>query len=301
MRLGVALARQEDRCGPVDDTRRVAGVVDVGDVEIGILLVDQLTERRVVVVPVVGDLGKAGGQRRQRLGRRPRTGELLLVEGHRAVEIEHRDQALVEAALGDRPGGAGLRLRGQCVERLATDALERRDRVGAHALVRLRVDLLEVRVAGAHREQALLRQRHHLAAAADHEVLHARHDRVGGDVGGGDARAAEAVEGHAAGPDVVTGVEGRHTTEVAALLAHLRAGAPDHVVDVGGVEVVALGESFEHGAAEVLGVQVRQSALALLADATRGTAGVDDQCVRHGRQHGASSYCRDGHRGKLEP
>ena len=130
----------------------------MGDVEIGILLVDQLTERRVVVVPVVGDLGKAGGQRRQRLGRRTRTGELLLVEGHRAVEIEHRDQALVEAALGDRTGGAGLRLCGKGVERPTIDALERRDRVGAHALMRLRVDLLEVGVARAHRKQALLRQ-----------------------------------------------------------------------------------------------------------------------------------------------
>ena len=41
--------------------------------------------------------------------------------------------------------GAPLRLGRQRVERLARDALQRGDRVGAHALVRLRVDRLEVR------------------------------------------------------------------------------------------------------------------------------------------------------------
>ena len=68
----------------------------------------------------------------------------------------------------------------------------------------------------------------------------------------------------------------------------LRAGAPDDVVDVGGVEAVALDQRLEHGAPEVLRVQVRERALALLADAPRRAAGVDDEGVGHGR----SPWCR---------
>jgi acetyl-CoA C-acetyltransferase len=39
------MARVQDGRGAVDDTRRVAGMVDVRDVEVGILLVDELAER----------------------------------------------------------------------------------------------------------------------------------------------------------------------------------------------------------------------------------------------------------------
>ncbi len=81
---------------------------------------------------------------------------------------------------------------------------------------------------------------------------------------------------------VVAGVERGHAAEVAALLAHLRAGAPHDVVDVGGVEPVALDERGEHRRRQVLGMEMGEGALPLLADAPRGAAGVDDQCVRHG-------------------
>ena len=110
----------------------------------------------------------------------------------------------------------------------------------------------------------------------------AGHHHRRGEVVGGDARAAEPIQGHAAGPDVVAGVEGGHAAEVAALLAHLGAGAPDDVVDVGGVEPVAVDQRPQHRRTEVLGVQVRQRALALPADPSRCADGVDDQCVGHG-------------------
>src|SRR3546814_6385741 len=61
--------------------------------------------------------------------------------------------------------------------------------------------------------------------------LHAGHHRGDGHVRGGDARTAEAVEGDAAGGDVVAGVEGGHAPEVAALGADLHARAPHHVVE----------------------------------------------------------------------
>ena len=208
--------------------------------------------------------------------------ELLVVERDRAVHVQHRDQALVEAALTDRPIGASLRLGGEGVERLAGNALHRGDRVGAHTLVRLRMDLLQVGIVRTHREEALLRQRHHLGATGHDEILHARHHGMSRVVRRRDARSAEAVEGGAAGGHVVAGVERGHPTEVATLLAHLRTGAPHHVVDVGGVEPVALDERGEHRRGEVLRMQVRQGALAGLADAAWRTAGIDDQCVGHG-------------------
>ena len=168
--------------------------------------------------------------------------------------------------------GALLALEGQLVDVLARDAFERRDRVGADALVRLRMQGAQAQVAGVHHERPARRggpARHHLGAAGDHEILHARHDPGGRDVDGGDARAAEAVERHAAGADVVAGVERRHPAQVAALLAALRAGAPDDVVDFGGVEAVALGQRAQDGGAELLRMNVRQRALAGLADAAR--------------------------------
>ena len=138
-----------------------------------------------------------------------------------------------------------------------------------------------MRIVGTHRQQPLLRQRHHLGAAGHHEILHPGHDGRGRDVGAGDARPAEAVEGDTTGSDVVAGVERRHATEVAALLADLRAGSPHDVVDVGGVEAVALDERLEHGSTEVLRVEVGEGALARFADPARGAACVDDECVSH--------------------
>ena len=141
-------------------------MVDVLDVEVGVLLVDQLAEGRGVLgVAVVGDGRKARGERGERLGGGLRPGELLVVEGDRAVEVEHRDQALLEATLLDGDVGPALRFGGVGVERLAGDALDGGDGVGAHALVGLRMELLEMRVVGPHRQQALLGQRHHLGAA----------------------------------------------------------------------------------------------------------------------------------------
>ena len=257
-------------------------MVDVRDLEVGVALVDELAERgHAVGEAVVRDRGEARRQRGEGLGRRLRTRELLVVEREAAVEVEHGHQAPVEAPFLDRDGGAPLRLGRVRVERGPVDAFERCDRVGAHALVRLRVDLLEVRVAGAHRQEALLRQRHHLGPAADDEIFVAGHHHRRREVVGRDARAAEAVEGDTAGAHVVAGVERGHATEIAALLADLRAGAPDDVVDVGGVEAVPVDERAQHGCRDVLRVQVRERALPLLADAARRAAGVDDESVGH--------------------
>jgi hypothetical protein len=123
--------------------------------------------------------------------------------------------------------------------------------------------------------------RHHLGAAGDDHVLHAGHDRHGPEVRGGDARAAEPVERDAAGGDGEAGVERGHAPEVAALGADLGAGAEDDVVDVGGVQIVALGDGGQHRRPEALRVGRRQRSLPHLADPPRRAAAVDDPGVTH--------------------
>ena len=280
--LHVLLTRVQHGRRAVDDARRVPGVVNVRDLEVGVPLVDELAERgHTVGDAVVGHRGEARRQRGERLLRCLRTRKLLVVERDAAVEVEHRHEAPVESTFRDGDGRASLRLGRVRVERGAVDAFQRCDRVGAHSLVRLRVDLLEVRVAGTHRHEALLLQRHHLGPAADDEVLVAGHHHRRREVVGRDARAAEAVERDTARAHVVAGVERGHPTEITALLAHLRAGAPDDVVDVRGVEAVPVDERAQHGCRDVLRVQVRERALLRLADPARRAAGVDDESVGH--------------------
>ena len=105
---------------------------------------------------------------------------------------------------------------------------------------------------------------------------------AGRHVDAGDAGAAEAIQRHAAGAHVIAGVERRHPAEIAALLAALRTGAPDDVVDIGGIDAGAIGERAQHRGAELLRMDARQGALAGLADAPRRSACVDDQRVNHG-------------------
>jgi hypothetical protein len=95
-------------------------------------------------------------------------------------------QALVEPAVADRVVGALLALIGERVEGFARDVLERRDGVGADALMRLRMMGAQAQVASVHEGRRFrsrwLPCRHHLGAARDHEIFHAGHDAGGGEV-----------------------------------------------------------------------------------------------------------------------
>ena len=132
-------------------------MVDVLDLEVGVALIDQLAERRDALgVAVVGHGREARRERGEGLGGGAGARELLVVERHGAVEVVDGDEAPVEPAFRDGDGGAALGLGGMLVECTAVDPLERRDRVCAHALVGLGVELLQVGVARAHRKEALL-------------------------------------------------------------------------------------------------------------------------------------------------
>ena len=114
-------------------------------------------------------------------------------------------------------------------------------------------------------------------------MLHAGHDCHGSEVGRGDARAAETIQGHAARFDVIASRQGRHATQVAALLNYLCTGSPDHVIHVSRVKAVSLLQRFQDRGTQMARVQMSQGAFTLFADTTRGAAGVNDQGCSHVR------------------
>ena len=114
------------------------------------------------------------------------------------------------------------------------------------------------------------------------EVLGAGHDRRGGHVDAGDAGTTEAIERNGAGARIVAGVERRHAAEIAALRPALGTGAPDDIVDIGGIDAGAVGQRAQHGRAQLLRMDAGQGAFAGLADTTRRSACVNNKGIYHG-------------------
>ena len=95
------------------------------------------------------------------------------------------------------------------------------------------------------------------------EILAARHDgQVAARFTVGHARTAEPVDRDAEAECRIARVERRHAAEVAALLADLAGCAPDHVVDVGGVEPLRSASAFSTVAASCWGWMSGERALA---------------------------------------
>ncbi len=209
-----------------------------------------------------------------------------MVEREAAVLAMDGHEALLEMATGNRLRCTLLAFETERIDVLARDAFQRRDRIGADALVRLRMSRTQAQIAAIHHHRtaaATSLHRHHLAAAGDDEIFRARHDRGCRHVDAGDAGPAETIQRHGAGAHVIAGIERRHPSEIAALRCDLRAAAPDDVVDIGGVDAGAIGQRAQHGCAELLRMNAGECSLAGLADAARGAAGIDDQRVGHGR------------------
>ena len=256
------------------------------DVEVGIFVEDQLAIGRALVIErIVGDRRERRLELRQRFHRGGRPRILLAVERKAAVLAIDGHEALLEVAALDGGVRTLLAFEPERVDVLPRDAFHGRDRIGADALMRLRMPGAQAQIAGVHHHRtaaATALHRHHLATAGDDEVLGAGHDGGGRHVDAGDARPAEAIERDRAGTHVIAGIERGHASEIAALGRDLGAAAPEDVFDVSGVDAGALGQRAQHGGAELLRMDARQRALAGLADAARGPACVDDQCVSHG-------------------
>ena len=218
----------------------------------------------------------------QRLDRRARADELVVVEDDVLVEVDHRDDRVREAALGLAGGrGALLRADGVRVHVVAGEALDGRDQVRADALrhegrvvVGLRVHRPGAAV-GAHRHA-----RHRLDATREHEVLPAGGDLLGGDVDRLQARRAEAVELHARHRVRQPRLDRRGLGDVRALIADRRDAAEDHVVDAVRIKLPVAGEHLVHQPDdEIDGLGRVQRPVALAFPAGRANC-VEYQCFR---------------------
>ena len=120
------------------------------------------------------------------------------------------------------------------------------------------------------------RAAHRLDAGADDELLVAGADAHRGERHRLLARPAEAIQRDAGDGHRPSGVEHGHAADVVRVITGVRTVAADDVVDVDGVEPGAVAQSVEHLAEHLLRMEVGEAALALLADPTRRTNGVDD-------------------------
>ena len=114
--------------------------MDVVDLETGMLLQDQVAIGGALVVErIIRHRRECRLQRGETFQRGLRPRILLLVEREAAVLAINRHEALVEITIGDRVRRPLLAFQPEPVDILSRDAFQRRHRVGADALMRLRM------------------------------------------------------------------------------------------------------------------------------------------------------------------
>src|SRR5436190_24077702 len=119
------------------------------DIEAGIFVEDELAIGRALVVErVVRNGGKRRLQPGQRFHRGLRPWIFLALERKAAVFAENGDQALLEMAALDRGVRTLLAFQPEGIDVLPRNAFHGRDRIGADALMRLRMPRTEAKIAG---------------------------------------------------------------------------------------------------------------------------------------------------------
>ena len=219
-------------------------------------------------------------QRGQVLGTRSPSWSLVV------VEVNHQDGLLDEQTRVVRGQRASMALEGELLHRGPAEVPLLGDELGAPELIdglvaeapapafaaaRVRHPVLEA-------DRRRRRDRdlaHHLDATGDHEVLHARHHRLGGEVDGLLGRAALPVHRRTRDSFRKTGREGRGPADVGRLRPHLADAAPHDVVDRGWVGATARQQRLDDRRAEVGRMDGREGATAL---ADRRADGVDEIC-----------------------
>src|SRR5262249_30026072 len=132
-----------------------------------------------------------------------------------SIIVENRHEAACEMATLNGRRSALLTDQSELIESFTRNALQRRDRIGAHSLLRLRMQLTKMHVPVVEHLRTLIRttthgERHHFGSTRDNQILHPGHHGSGGNVDRSDARTAEPVERYAARAHVVACIERRH-------------------------------------------------------------------------------------------
>ncbi len=206
---------------------------------------------------------------------------LVLVENGEAVDILHRHDCVLEAALFPGLACALLALHRIGIDVVPGEAVLGRDQVGRDALRHEigvdgdgRIDR-DAEARGAHADAG-----HALDAAADRHLLLAGHHLRRGKVHRIEARGAEAVDLDARHRGAEAGIHGGEARNVTAGLAHRIDHAEHHVVDAVGSEIVALLQRPQrHGGQRQRGDFVQRAVG--LALAARGADVIVDICFRH--------------------
>ena len=232
-----SLRADQHRRRAVDDARGIAGVVDVVDaLDLGMGL-----NRHRVEAALLAHHRERRLQARQRLhvGLGPHV--LVAVEQGQAVDVLDRRDRVLEPALVPGRGRALLRLHGVGVDVVAREAVFGGDEIGRDAL---RHEIGRNGDGGIDRPGAArgadADAAHRFDAAADGQVVLARHDLRGGEIDAVEAGGAEAVDLHArrrCSPRPAASA--RHARDVAARFADRIDAAHHDVVDLVLLEMVA--------------------------------------------------------------
>ena len=222
-----------------------------------------------------------GLERRQRFDRGLRAHMLVAVEPDYARLVEHGHHRAVEAAFVPRLGGAPLAFDRIAVDILAGVAVERRDKVGADPLRRVIMVEGERRI-DHHRSSVGTERnpRHRFDSTPDRELRFARDDLGGGDVARLQPRGAEAVDLDPSGALVIARDQQSDSGDVAALLADRHDAAEDHIVDLAGVEGIAVANRPKRLRGKRQRGDFMKRAVGAPAPA-RGSNGIVDKGLRH--------------------
>ena len=174
-----------------------------------------------------------------------------MVQSECAVIVVDRDHAFIKITVIDCKLRAALAFDGQGVKLLTTEAFKRCDHICADALMGLGMQVSEVQIAPINRSIIGLvgqgrRVGHHLNAPSNTQIIHPAHDVRCSKVNRGDARAAETIQRHSAAFGAPASVQGRHTAHTGPLIAHLRTTADNKIIDVVGVQIIAISNGFQH-------------------------------------------------------
>ncbi len=256
----------QDRCGAIDNPRRIAGMMDViNEFHFGVGL-----NRHRIETAQFTHLHKGGLQRGQRLHGRLRPHVLVLRQNGQPIDVLHRHDRAGKAALVPCHGGALLALDRIGVDVIAGKSIFGGDQIGGNALrqkVMRHRDRRIDRPGAAGRADA--DPAHRFDAAADGQFLLPGHDLRRGEVHGIETRGAEPVDLHAGYAVAKAGDQRRGARDIGGRLADRIDHAENDVIEQSGIEVIATLDGAKRLARKIERGHFVQRAVDLAAAARR--------------------------------